>query len=71
MDMKPIIIENPIRTPEEMAEILGVSLDRVEAVRRIMNAPVRREKSAVAGKTVGTSSRKKSSPSEGRAAKKQ
>jgi hypothetical protein len=71
MDVKPIIIENPIRTPEEMAEILGVSLDRVEAVRRIMNAPVRRKKSVVAGKTVGTASLKKSSPPEGRAAKKQ
>jgi 3-methyladenine DNA glycosylase/8-oxoguanine DNA glycosylase len=45
-----LIVANPIKNAEELAEIFGVGLDRVEAVRRIMNAPVRRKKASVAGK---------------------
>jgi hypothetical protein len=36
-------IPNPVPTPEEMAEILGVSPERVEAIRRIMSTPVSRK----------------------------
>jgi hypothetical protein len=41
------IIRNPVRTPEEMAELLGINPDRVEAIRRIMSAPVKQKSSAV------------------------
>ena len=33
------IIGNSVPTPEEMGEILGLSSDRVNAVRRIMSTP--------------------------------
>ena len=72
MIVKPFIIENPIRTTEELAEILGMSPEHAESIRRIMNTPVRRKKSVAAGRTVGTASLKKSSSrnSAGRPAKK-
>jgi len=72
MTVEPIFIENPIRTTKELAKILGMSPEHAESIRRIMNTPVRRTKSAVAGKTVGTVSLKKSSSrnSAGRPAKK-
>ncbi len=43
--MKAYVISNPVPTPEEMAEILGLSSDRVTAVRRIMSTPSRRKTS--------------------------
>ena len=33
------VITNPVPTPEEMGEILGLSPDRVKAVRAIMSNP--------------------------------
>ena len=39
------VIGNPVPTPEEMGRILGLSPERVEAVRRIMNTPSRRKSS--------------------------
>jgi hypothetical protein len=44
------IIPNPVPTPEEMAEVLGISPDRVEAVRRIMSAPAQPKRVRSAGK---------------------
>lgn len=41
------IIRNRVPTPEEMAELLGINPDRVEAIRRIMSAPVKQKSSAV------------------------
>lgn len=40
----------PVPTPEEMAEILGVSAERLEAVRRIMDTPVRSRRKSVHAK---------------------
>jgi hypothetical protein len=37
--MSTHVIGNPVPTPEEMGEILGLSSDRVAAVRRIMDTP--------------------------------
>jgi 3-polyprenyl-4-hydroxybenzoate decarboxylase len=39
------VIGNPVPTPEEMAQILGLSSERVAAVRRIMSAPTKRKSS--------------------------
>ena len=39
------VIQNPVPTPEQMADILGVSRERLAAVRRIMSEPVRRKPS--------------------------
>jgi hypothetical protein len=39
------IIRNPVPTPEEMGEILGISSDRVAAVRRIMGTPIQQKAS--------------------------
>lgn len=33
------VIQNPVPTPEQMAELLGVSPARVEALRGIMRSP--------------------------------
>jgi len=41
--MEPIVISNPVPTPEEMAEILGMSPERVVELRRIMDAPPKRK----------------------------
>jgi hypothetical protein len=43
--MAVYVIRNPVPTPEEMAEILGVSPERVAAIRKIMDTPVPRKKS--------------------------
>jgi hypothetical protein len=43
--MSVYVIGNPVPTPEEMGRILGLSPERVEAVRRIMNTPSRRKTS--------------------------
>ena len=37
--MSPYVIRNPVPTPEQMAEILGISSERVTAVREIMGVP--------------------------------
>jgi len=55
------VIGNPVPTPEEMGEILGLSPDRVKAVRRIMSKPVRAHKSTSAAKTVRKPAAKKAS----------
>ncbi len=55
------IIRNPVPTPEEMGEILGLSPDRVKAVRRIMSTPVQAKRSASAAKTVRKAAAKRPS----------
>jgi hypothetical protein len=37
--MEQYVITNPVPTPEEMADFLGVSRDRLAAIRAIMSAP--------------------------------
>jgi hypothetical protein len=39
--MSAHIIGNPVPTPEEMGKILGLSSERVAAVRRIMSSPAK------------------------------
>ena len=56
------VIGNPVPTPEELGDSLGVSPDRVKAVRRIMSAPVRAPKSASFSKAVRKAAAKKASP---------
>jgi hypothetical protein len=55
-------ITNPVPTPEEMGEVLGISSDRVKAVRRIMTAPAqpKRDRSGggIARKTAAKKSRR-------------
>jgi hypothetical protein len=46
------VIGNLVPTPEELGEILGLSPDRVKAVRRIMSAPVQAKRSVSAAKTL-------------------
>ncbi len=41
------VITNPVPTPEEMGEILGLSPERVKAVRAIMSKPAPAKKSGV------------------------
>jgi hypothetical protein len=53
--MSEHVILNPVPTPEQMADLLGISHDRVEALRRIMgsaspSSPARLAKSSVARK---------------------
>jgi hypothetical protein len=52
------VINNPVPTPEKMGKILGVSSERVEAVRRIMATPVRRKTSGRSSKTVAIAASK-------------
>ena len=60
--MSAHVIGNPVPTPEEMGEILGLSSERVAAVRRIMSAPKQRKKaSGRSGVAFRAVSRKKSS----------
>ena len=59
MVMSAHIIGNPVPTPEEMGKILGLSSERVAAVRRIMSTPA---KEKVSGRSTGvrrTAARKK------------
>jgi hypothetical protein len=51
------IIGNPVPTPEQLGKILGVSSERVAAVRQIMDGPA---KETVRGRSK-TTARKKSS----------
>lgn len=53
--MTAIANGRPVPTPEEMAEILGVSAERLAAVRRIMNTPVRSRHNSNNGKAIGSS----------------
>jgi len=55
------VIGNPVPTPEEMGEILGLGPDRVKTIRRIMSTPVRAKKSTSAAKTVRKAAAKKAS----------
>ena len=57
------VIGNPVPTPEEMAEILGLSPERVAAVRRIMSTPSPRKSLNGSGKTQAAVFDKKSSRS--------
>jgi hypothetical protein len=60
--MSAHIIGNPVPTPEEMGRILGLSSERVAAVRKIMGAP---PKETLSGRSVSVrraSARKKSTP---------
>jgi DNA-directed RNA polymerase sigma subunit (sigma70/sigma32) len=59
MSVTVYTIRNPVPTPEEMAEILGVSPERVEAVRRIMSTPVSRSAGKKTRKAAAKKSRKK------------
>lgn len=54
------VIRNSVPTPEEMGEFLGLSSERVAAVRSIMSAPDRAKNSGRASGTFPTG-RKKSS----------
>ena len=56
------VIGNPVPTPEEMGEILGLSSERVAAVRRIMSTPKQGKKtSGRSGVAFRAVARKKSS----------
>jgi hypothetical protein len=46
------VITNPVPTPEEMGEILGLNPDRVKAVRAIMSRPDPAKKSSASSKLV-------------------
>ena len=60
--MSAHVIGNPVPTPEEMGEILGLSSERVAAVRRIMCAPKQgKETSGRSGIAFMAVARKKSS----------
>jgi len=52
-----------VPTPEEMAEILGLSYERVAAVRSIMNAPSKRKSSKGANRLAVAAFDRKSSRS--------
>jgi hypothetical protein len=67
--MEQIVISNPVPTPEEMAEILGMSPERVVELRRIMDAPPRRKTAQRKRTTTGLPSRKSNGPSAVEAAK--
>ncbi len=60
--MSAHVIGNPVPTPEEMGEILGLSADRVQAVRRIMSTPNRQKASGRSPVAFRADARKKSSP---------
>jgi hypothetical protein len=60
--MSAHVIRNPVPTPEEMGEILGLSSERVAAVRRIMSTPKQEKKtSGRSGVALRAVARKKSS----------
>ncbi len=61
--MSVYVIGNPVPTPEEMAEFLGVSPERVAAIRKIMSTPVRRKTSSRSSAAVKASAGKKASRS--------
>ncbi len=54
-------ITNPVPTPEEMAEILGMSPERLQTLRKIMSTPVPyKKRSRSRGKTARRSAAKTS-----------
>jgi hypothetical protein len=57
------VIGNPVPTPEELAEMLGMSPDRVAAVRRIMSTPNRQKTSSRSSVPFKAAARKRSSRS--------
>jgi hypothetical protein len=54
------VITNPVPTPEEMGEILGLSPDRVKAVRAIMSRPGPAKTSGLSGKLFAKATKKTS-----------
>jgi hypothetical protein len=62
--MSAHIIGNPVPTPEEMAEILGLSSQRVAAVRRIMSTSGK-EKASGRSNTRRSATRKQSTRARG------
>jgi len=64
--MSTHVIGNPVPTPEEMGEILGLSPKRVAALRRIMSTPAQRETSKAASGLRSHSRRKSSRRSSAR-----
>lgn len=66
--MRAYVISNPVPTPEEMGEILGLSSDRVTAVRRIMSTPAPRKVGSDLGTTRRTSRGRSSRGSSARTA---
>jgi hypothetical protein len=57
------VIANPVPSPEEMGEILGLSPERVKAVRAIMSTPERAKTSGGAAKVSRKAAKKKASHS--------
>jgi hypothetical protein len=55
--MEQIVISNPVPTPEEMAEILGMSPERVVELRRIMDTPRKRKTAQRKRATTGQAAR--------------
>jgi hypothetical protein len=58
--MDAYVIANPVPTPEEMGEILGLSPKRVAALRRIMSTPAQRKTSKAASEMRSNSRRRAS-----------
>jgi hypothetical protein len=56
----PYVITNPVPTPEEMGEILGLSPDRVKAVRAIMSKPAPAKTFGISAKLFGKATKKAS-----------
>jgi hypothetical protein len=54
------IIANSVPTPEEMGEILGLSSERVKAVRKIMSTPIQPKRSSSVGRVLRKPAAKKS-----------
>ena len=53
-------IGNPVPTPEQMGQILGLSSERVAAVRRIMSTPAKEKTTDRSDRVVRSKTRKKS-----------
>ena len=62
MPMSAHIIGNPVPTPEQMGEILGLSSERVAAVRRIMGTLAKETKSGRSVSARKAAARKRSTP---------
>jgi hypothetical protein len=60
--MEQIVISNPVPTPEEMAEIIGMSPERVVEIRRIMDAPPKQTAAQRKRATTGLPARKSNGP---------
>jgi 3-polyprenyl-4-hydroxybenzoate decarboxylase len=57
--MSAHVIGNPVPTPEEMGRILGLSSERVAAVRSIMSTPSSRKSSRSKNRTASSSNMKR------------